>query len=257
MARPMTAAAVAVKNNSKPSPPPGRASKAAHPMTRLLTGKIRQRQVLDAFAQIDRAKFLDISLRPHSGSDRALPIGHAQTTSQPLVIARMLEMLLKNASSSLPLESESESALAAESKSESKSPPRHLLKTVLEIGAGCGYQSALLSLLCEKVVAVERVGALAKQTAARLRAMGRDNIRVLHQDGFDGCPSLAPFDGVIVCAEHAAVPGKLVAQLSPGGALIMPLSAGGGARLVAVNAEGAIVQRRELVRFVPMLAGKC
>ena len=247
MARPMTAAAVAVKNNSKTSPPPGRASKAAHPITRLLTGKIRQRQVLDAFAQIDRAKFLDISLRPHSGSDRALPIGHAQTTSQPFVIARMLEMLLKNASSSLPLESESES----------KSPPRRLLKTVLEIGAGCGYQSALLSLLCEKVVAVERVGALAKQTAARLRAMGRDNIRVLHQDGFDGCPSLAPFDGVIVCAEHAAVPGKLVAQLSPGGALIMPLSAGGGARLVAVNAEGAIVQRRELVRFVPMLAGKC
>ena len=247
MARPMTAAAVAVKNNSKISPPPGRASKAAHPMTRLLTGKIRQRQVLDAFAQIDRAKFLDISLRPHSGSDRALPIGHAQTTSQPLVIARMLEMLLKNAASSSPLESESES----------KSPPRRLLKTVLEIGAGCGYQSALLSLLCEKVVAVERVGALAKQTAARLRAMGRDNIRVLHQDGFDGCPSLAPFDGVIVCAEHAAVPGKLVAQLSPGGALIMPLSAGGGARLVAVNAEGAIVQRRELVRFVPMLAGKC
>ena len=253
MARPMTAAAVAVKNNSKTSPPPGRASKAAHPMTRLLTGKIRQRQVLDAFAQIDRAKFLDISLRPHSGSDRALPIGHAQTTSQPLVIARMLEMLLKNAASSLPLESES----AAESKSESKSPPRRLLKTVLEIGAGCGYQSALLSLLCEKVVAVERVGALAKQTAARLRAMGRDNIRVLHQDGFDGCPSLAPFDGVIICAEHAAVPGKLVAQLSPGGALIMPLSAGGGARLVAVNAEGAIVQRRDLVRFVPMLAGKC
>ena len=245
MARPMTAAAVAVKNNSKTSPPPGRASKAAHPMTRLLTGKIRQRQVLDAFAQIDRAKFLDISLRPHSGSDRALPIGHAQTTSQPLVIARMLEMLLKNAASSLPLESES------------KSPPRRLLKTVLEIGAGCGYQSALLSLLCEKVVAVERVGALAKQTAARLRAMGRDNIRVLHQDGFDGCPSLAPFDGVIVCAEHAAVPDKLVAQLSPGGALIMPLSTGGGARLVAVNAEGAIVQRRELVRFVPMLAGKC
>ena len=253
MARPMTAAAVAVKNNSKTSPPPGRASKAAHPMTRLLTGKIRQRQVLDAFAQIDRAKFLDISLRPHSGSDRALPIGHAQTTSQPFVIARMLEMLLKNASSSLPLESES----AAKLKSESKSPPRRLLKTVLEIGAGCGYQSALLSLLCEKVVAVERVGALAKQTAARLRAMGRDNIRVLHQDGFDGCPSLAPFDGVIVCAEHAAVPDKLVAQLSPGGALIMPLSAGGGARLVAVNAEGAIVQRRELVRFVPMLAGKC
>ena len=249
----MTAAAVAVKNNPKISPPPGRASKAAHPITRLLTGKIRQRQVLDAFTQIDRAKFLDISLRPHSGSDRALPIGHAQTTSQPLVIARMLEMLLKNAASSLPLESESESARAAESKP----PPRRLLKTVLEIGAGCGYQSALLSLLCEKVVAVERVGALARQTAARLRAMGRDNIRVLHQDGFDGCPSLAPFDGVIVCAEHAAVPGKLVAQLSPGGALIMPLSAGGGARLVAVNAEGAIVQRRELVRFVPMLAGKC
>ena len=243
----MTAAAVAVKNNHQTPPPSGRANKAAHPMTRLLTGKIRQRQVLDAFTQIDRAKFLDISLRPHSGSDRALPIGHAQTTSQPLVIARMLEMLLKNAASSSPLESESES----------KSPPRRLLKTVLEIGAGCGYQSALLSLLCEKVVAVERVGALAKQTAARLRAMGRDNIRVLHQDGFDGCPSLAPFDGVIVCAEHAAVPGKLVAQLSPGGALIMPLSAGGGARLVAVNAEGAIVQRRELVRFVPMLAGKC
>ncbi|MGI9306174.1 MAG: protein-L-isoaspartate O-methyltransferase family protein [Gammaproteobacteria bacterium] len=191
-------------------------------------GKIRNRQLLAAFARVERADFLDISLRPHAASNAALPIGHAQTTSQPLVIARMLEMMLNR-----------------------KTP-----QNALEIGAGCGYQTALLSLLCRQVVAVERIGALARQTAARLRRMGYNNAHVVHADGFSGYPKAAPYDGIVVCAEHAAVPETLAAQLAPEGRMIMPLCGGNGARLVAVNAEGKIVARREPVRFVPLRGGK-
>ena len=191
-------------------------------------GKIRNRAVLDAFGRVDRSRFLDMSLRPHAGSDCALPIGHAQTTSQPFVIARMLEMMLNR-----------------------KTP-----KTALEIGAGCGYQTAILSHLCGKVVAVERIGALARQTAARLRGMGYNNVHVIHGDGFSGYPKYAPYDGIVMCAECAVAPPALAAQLAPEGRMVMPLGGGGGARLAAVNAEGRIIARRESVRFVPMVEGK-
>ena len=201
---------------------------AAPPPPFSWSGKIRNRPLLDAFRRIDRAQFLDMSLRPHATADCALPIGHAQTTSQPFVIARMLEMMLNR-----------------------KTP-----QTALEIGAGCGYQTAILSLLCRKVVAVERIGTLARQTASRLRGMGYNNVHVIHGDGFSGYPKAAPYDGIVVCAEHAAVPETLAAQLAPEGRMVMPLGGGGGARLAAINAEGRIVARRDLVRFVPMLEGK-
>ncbi len=191
-------------------------------------GKIRNRALLAAFGRVERARFLDMSLRPHAAADCALPIGHAQTTSQPFVIARMLEMMLN----------------------------RKTLQTALEIGAGCGYQTAILAQLCGKVVAVERIGALARQTAARLRGMGYNNVHVVHGDGFFGYPKAAPYDGIVMCAEHAAVPRALAAQLSPEGRMVMPLGDNGGAKIAAINAEGKIVARRDAVRFVPMLEGK-
>lgn len=191
--------------------------------------KIRDRRLRDAFGRVDRTRFLDVSLRPRAAHDCALPIGHGQTTSQPLVIIQMLEMMLAAAD---------------------KTPD-----TVLEIGAGCGYQTAILAALCRKVVAMERIGALAKQTSARLRAMGYNNVHVIHGDGLDGYAAAAPFDGVIVCAEYAAAPQNLLAQLAPAGRLVMPLSSENDCRLIAFDAAGQVAARRGAVRFVPMLEG--
>ncbi len=189
--------------------------------------KIRDSRLRHAFRGINRADFLDTSLRPRAADNRALPIGHAQTTSQPQVIVQMLEMLLATADTG----------------------------AVLEIGAGCGYQTAILASLYKKVVAMERIRPLAKQTSARLRAMGYNNVHVIHGDGFNGYAAAAPFDGIVICAESAIVPDAAVSQLSPTGRLIMPLSTADNCRLVAINADGAIVARRGMVDFVPMLKG--
>ena len=186
-----------------------------------------RRHILEAFRRVERSCFIDGSLRPHANSDCALPIGHAQTTSQPYIIARMLEMLLQGGRPN----------------------------AVLEVGAGCGYQTALLSLLCGRVVAVERIGALARAAGERLRQLGY-SARVVHGDGFLGYAAAAPYDGIVVCAAHAAVPQKLVEQLTPDGVLVMPLITGGSCRLVSINAAGERMSRREHVEFVPMLEGK-
>ena len=190
--------------------------------------KIRPPHLEAAFQKVDRSQFLDASLRPHAAVDSALPIGHSQTTSQPSVIARMLGLMLRD----------------------------RTLETVLEIGAGCGYQTAVLSLLCKKVVALERIGALARQTAARMRAMGYNNAHVVHADGLSGYPDAAPYDGIVVCAEYGAPPSAWLEQMSPEGILVMPLTIGSTCRLVAMNAKGEITARRDEVRFVPVLGGK-
>lgn len=189
-----------------------------------LRGRIRDRDVLAAINKVARARFLDPSLRSRAAEDCPLPIGFAQTTSQPFVIARMLEMLLGGGGR---------------------------LAKVLEIGAGCGYQSAILGELCEDVVCIERVRALAEVAKKNLRQ--RDNVSVLHGDGFEGCPDLAPFDGIVICAETNIIPPLLVAQLAEKGRLVMPLDGGKGAELVAVNNKGTVINRRERVQFVPML----
>ena len=194
-----------------------------------LTGRVSERHVLAVFRRVERSDFIDSSLWPRAAADSPLPIGFAQTTSQPFVIARMLTMLLNG---------------------------KRKLERVLEIGAGCGYQTALLSYLCERVIGIERIGDLARAAARRLRTMGYKNTCVVHADGFDGYAAEAPFDGIIVCAAYPEVPELLLQQLSPEGLLVMPLESAGGTCLTAVNAEGQIVARRDKVIFVPMLGGK-
>ena len=191
--------------------------------------KIRNRKLRAAVKRADRTRFIDSSLRPRAADDCALPIGHSQTTSQPQVIVQMLEMMLAAAD---------------------KPPAR-----VLEIGAGCGYQTAILASLCEEVFAIERIGALAKQASARLRELGYNNAHVIHGDGFGGHAAGAPFDGIVVCAETAVAPPILLSQLAPGGRLVMPLSSEDNCRLTAFDGEGRVVARRGAVRFVPMLEG--
>lgn len=193
-------------------------------LTKSLRGRIRDKDVLAAMAKVARARFLDPSLRSRAAEDCALPIGFAQTTSQPFVIARMLEMLFGGG--------------------------RRLAK-VLEIGAGCGYQSAILSELCESVVCIERIGALVEVAKDNLQS--RDNVKVIHGDGFAGYPPFAPYDGIVVCAEADVIPPLLVAQLAMDARLIMPLAGARGVELVAVNCKGDVINRRERVQFVPML----
>ncbi|MGI9337050.1 MAG: protein-L-isoaspartate O-methyltransferase family protein [Gammaproteobacteria bacterium] len=190
-----------------------------------LRGRIRDKDVLAAINKVNRARFLDPSLRSRAAEDCPLPIGFSQTTSQPFVIARMLEMLTGSGGGRLA--------------------------KVLEIGAGCGYQSAILGELCDSVVCMERVKALVAVAKANLRNC--DNVRIMHGDGFGGCPDLAPFDGIVVCAEADVIPQQLVAQLAEKARLIMPLAGHKGVELVAVNNRGEVIKRREQVQFVPML----
>ena len=194
-----------------------------------LRGRVRNKQVLAAMRHVPREKFLDASLLPYAGDDSALPIGHEQTTSAPGVIARMLEMMLAE-----------------------RQPP---LK-ILEIGGGCGYQTALLAEMGCTVFSVERIAPLARASRRRLREMGYNSAQLMHADGFSGDRENAPFDGIIICAECDAVPPQLLPQLAPDARLVLPLRQRDGAvRLAAVAADGEVVSLREEVRFVSMLQG--
>ena len=203
-------------------------SRLNNDITAPFIGRIRNRAVLEAMRRVGRESFLDASMLPKAGEDMALPIGFSQTTSSPFVIARMLEMMLNGAPS---------------------------LPCVLEIGSGCGYQTAVLAELGGKVFGVERIGALARLASARLRKLKYNNIRIKHADGWNGWKENAPYDGIVVCAETSRIPMALLAQLQPGRRLVLPLRKNESVRLVAVNANGEIVARREDVAFVPMLAG--
>lgn len=192
---------------------------------------IADEEVINAFAHVARADFLGSGMKHRDLNDSALPIGFGQTTSQPWVIAHMLELVRAGRS----------------------------LGRVLEIGAGCGYQTALLSYLAKEVCAIERVGILAVAARARLRRLGYRNIRLAHGDGMLGMPEFAKFDAVIVCAATAEVPPPLFEQLALGGRLVVPECTGDCAELaVYLNVGKAKPERtaHTKVSFVPLLSGK-
>jgi protein-L-isoaspartate(D-aspartate) O-methyltransferase len=128
---------------------------------------------------------------------------------------------------------------------------------VLEVGTGCGYQTAVLSPLVRQVFSIERIGALLTAARSRLKALGVDNVRFRHGDGFEGWPGQAPFDGIIVAAAPADVPAALLDQLAPGGRLVIPVGPPGGQDLVRYTRLDGGVQREvlERVSFVPFLEG--
>ena len=200
---------------------------------------VRDPEILDALRRVSRRDFLDPEMALRAEDDNALPIGFGQTTSQPSVIAKMLEML-------------------SPPKSE-KSAAGKKFGRILEVGAGCGYQTALLAELAGEVYAMERAPGLARAARARIRKMRYNNAVVIHGDGSAGWAEFAPYDGVIVCAEGPRAPAPLLSQLKSGGRLVMPLlegpGAGAGARLVAMNSDGEIVERGPRVAFVPLLEG--
>ncbi|HJM48344.1 MAG TPA: protein-L-isoaspartate(D-aspartate) O-methyltransferase [Alphaproteobacteria bacterium] len=197
-------------------------------MTAAFTGRPRfAPKVLAALAQVPRHRFVPALARPFAYLNRPLPIGHGQTISQPYIVALMTDLL--------------------------EVEPDHV---VLEVGTGSGYQAAVLAGLVARVLSLEIIEPLARQAKARLAQLGYDNVTARQADGYDGWPEMAPFDGIIVTAAADHIPPPLVAQLKPGGRLIIPV----GPRfltqqlvLVEKDRHGNVRTRQILpVRFVPL-----
>lgn len=189
---------------------------------------IADERVLNAIRTVPRHRFVEEALASRAYENNALPIGHGQTISQPWVVAKMTEALLKNAP-----------------------------KRVLEVGTGSGYQAAILAALGLDVFTVERIGDLLRSARKRFRALGL-HVRSKHDDGRIGWPEEAPFDAIIVTAAGPALVDALLAQLALGGVLVAPVGASSGQTLLCLrkNAEGDVASEDlGAVSFVPLLSG--
>lgn len=200
----------------------------ARMVERLRTQGVRDERVLAAMQAIPRHAFVEEGLAFSAYDDTPLPIGYQQTISQPYVVARMIELLRAG---------------------------RELGRT-LEVGAGCGYQAAVLSLVASEVYAIERIRPLLDRARANLRPLRLPNVRLKLADGSLGLVEAAPFDSIIVAAAAIGVPPALKAQLAPGGRLIVPVG-GAEQRLLLVERQGNVFRESwyEAVRFVPLLGG--
>jgi protein-L-isoaspartate(D-aspartate) O-methyltransferase len=187
-------------------------------------------RVLEAFARVERARFVPERLRPEADRDRPLPIGFGQTISQPFVVAFMTEHL--------------------------EVDERH---KVLEIGTGSGYQAAVLSHLCRRVYTVERWRELQKAADRRFARLGITNVTTIIGDGWLGWPPQAPFDRIIVTAAAREAPPALIDQLKIGGRMIIPLGETRDAQqLVQIDKSEAGLAGTPIlpVRFVPLVHGR-
>lgn len=201
----------------------------ARMIERLREKGIRNEAVLKAMAAVPRHVFVEEALASRAYEDTALPLGMGQTISQPYVVARMIELLLNG---------------------------RNTLGKALEIGAGCGYQAAVLAQLTNEVYAVERLGPLLEKAKAHMRTLQQFNVRLKHADGQFGLPEAGPFDSIIVAAAGVQVPPALLQQLAPGGRLVLPVGAGEQyLSFIEHTAQGYIETRLDAVRFVPLLSG--
>lgn len=201
----------------------------ARMIERLREKGIRNEVVLKAMAAVPRHVFVEEALASRAYEDTALPLGMGQTISQPYVVARMIELLING---------------------------RSTLGKTLEIGAGCGYQAAVLAQLTTEVYAVERLGPLLEKAKAHMRTLQQFNVRLKHADGQFGLPEAGPFDSIIVAAAGAQVPPALLQQLAPGGRLVLPVGAAEQyLSFIEHTAQGYIETRLDAVRFVPLLSG--
>lgn len=199
---------------------------------RLREQGIRDVRVLQAMAAVPRHLFVEEALAHRAYEDTALPIGFGQTISQPYVVARMIECLVRDREAG----------------------------KVLEVGTGCGYQAAVLASVATEVYSIERIKELLERARANLRDLRLRNLRLAHGDGAIGLASAAPFDSIILAAAAPEVPAALLRQLAPGGRMILPLREAGAdaQRLLLIERTGRGFTETPLdpVRFVPLRTGK-
>ncbi len=197
---------------------------------RLQEQGIHDERVLEVMRRIPRHLFVDEALAHRAYEDTALPIGYGQTISQPFIVAHMTQVLLEG-------------------------PPAH---SVLEIGTGCGYQTAVLASLFTQVYSVERIEALHQQARERLAELEIYNVELRYTDGIDGWPNpIYRFDRIIMTAACSEVPEALVQQLREGGIMVLPFDNGYNQTLTRFTRtrDGLESEPLEQVVFVPLLPG--
>ena len=199
---------------------------------RLKAEAIKNLAVLERIRAVPRHLFVDEALASRAYEDTALPIGFGQTISQPYIVAAMTEALIEG--------------------TEGKK-----LTRVLEIGTGCGYQTAVLAPLVQHVYSVERIAPLLQRARSVLAELKITNVSLRHADGWHGWRSQAPFQGIIVAAAPELVPPELYEQLDEGGRMVIPIGARGRQTLLRVTRVGNEFDREELlpVSFVPFVEG--
>lgn len=195
---------------------------------RLRDSGVANENVLQAMQRVQRHRFVDEAMASRAYDDTALPIGYSQTISQPFVVAHMTALLLG----------------------------QDTLDTVLEVGAGSGYQAAVLAELVRTVYAVERIEALQKRARNCLKELGYYNVRVRLSEGVMGLPDYAPFDGILVSAGAESIPQALVAQLKEGARMVVPVGPSGAQRIMVITRRGDSYEQQSLdaVSFVPLIA---
>lgn len=190
---------------------------------------IRDPRVLEAMLSVPRHAFVPLERVPESYHDTPLPIGDGQTISQPFMVAAMAQAVASRAAD-----------------------------RILEVGAGSGYQAAVLSLLAKEVIAIETVPRLAALGRERLLWLGYYNVRIIEADGSSGWPANAPYDGILVSAAAPSVPQPLIEQLAEGGRIAIPVGDAECQRVLRITKRAGEAVREELYhcRFVP-LVGRC
>jgi len=191
---------------------------------------VKDERVLEVLARVPRHAFLEDAFKGRAYENNALPIGLSQTISQPYIVALMTEAILRDGKPN----------------------------KVLEIGTGSGYQTAVLAELVPAVFTVERLKLLSQQARVRLEALGYDNILFTYADGMNGWASHAPYDAIVVTAAAERIPEALLAQLAPGGRLVIPVGTPGvqALRLITRTAGGMVTRELGDVSFVPLLGGR-
>jgi len=197
---------------------------------RLQAEGIDSSAVLEAIRQIPRHLFVEEALASRAYEDTALPIGYAQTISQPYIVALMTQTLLEEG----------------------------VPETVLEVGTGSGYQAAVLSRLVRRVYTVERIEPLLRKAEQRFRELGMRNIFSQLSDGSWGWEVNGPYDGIVVTAAPAEIPQPLLEQLAEGGRMIIPVGGRGAQELRVITRSGQRFEDRLItaVSFVPLISGR-
>ncbi len=201
----------------------------------LLDLGIKDFRVLDAISQVPRHIFLDEALWSRAYENRSLTIGYKQTISQPYIVARMTELLISHTNSR-----------------------GKIFENLLELGSGCGYQSAVLSFFCENVDAIERIKPLVQKSKENLSQLKINNVLFMHGDGYQDWEKEKKYDGILCAAAPREYPNDLVSVLNNDAKLVIPV--GGTSQklnvITKINNDEINEEEFDDVSFVPMLAGK-